>query len=69
MCGVGGVTRCDSANVLRNAAAMINTKRDYGSYAFVLKEMAGHIDQVRRGEVTLDEFTRFYMIEKQDGEQ
>lgn len=60
------MTRCDSANMLRNAAAMINPKRDYGAYAFMLEEMAQHIQQVRRGEVTLDEFARFYMIEKME---
>lgn len=62
------MTRCDSANMLRNAAAMINPKRDYSAYAFTLEEMAGHIEQVRRGDVTLDEFARFYMIERQGNE-
>lgn len=60
------MTRCDSANMLRNASAMINPKRDYGAYAFMLEEMAGHIEQVRRGEVTIEEFARFYMIEKME---
>jgi len=56
------MTRCDSANMLRHAALAINPKRDYGAYAFMLGEMAGHIEQVRAGTATLDEFADFYMI-------
>lgn len=54
--------RCNSANMLRHAALAVNPKRDYGAYAFMLGEMAGHIEQVRAGTATLDEFADFYMI-------
>lgn len=57
------MTRCDSAHMMRNAAKCINPKKDRGAYSFMLEEMAGHIEQVRKGEVSLAGFARFYMIQ------
>lgn len=53
---------CNSANMLRQAANAIDPKKDRFGYAFSLEELARHIDQVREGTVSLDEFTAFYMI-------
>ena len=54
--------RCNSANMLRQASNAIDPKKDRFGYAFSLEELARHIDQVREGTVSLDEFTAFYMI-------
>lgn len=53
---------CNSANMLRQAANAIDPKKDRFGYAFSLEELARHIDQVRKGAVSLDEFATFYMI-------
>lgn len=55
--------RCDAANMLRQAANAINPETDRYAYACALEDMADHIQQVRSGEVPIEEFTRFYMIE------
>ncbi|MDH7973725.1 hypothetical protein QH494_16150 [Sphingomonas sp. AR_OL41] len=54
--------RCNSANLLKQAAQAIPAKRDHGAYAFMLGEMADHIRMVRAGTATLDEFADLYMI-------
>lgn len=54
--------RCDSANMLRQAANAIDPKKDRFGYAFSLEELARHIKQVRDGSATLDELADFYMI-------
>lgn len=54
--------RCDLGNLLRNAAELIPEDADDGAYAFMLGEVAGHIEQVRDGSATLDEFADLYML-------
>lgn len=58
--------RCDSANMLKQASRAIDPETDRYAYAFALEEMAGHIQQVREGSVSLDEFADFYMIRPQE---
>ena len=47
--------RCNSANMLRQAARCIDRKHG-GTYRFMLEQMAEHIEQVRDGTAMLDEF-------------
>lgn len=51
------------ASLARNAAEAIDPKRDRGAYAFVLEELAGHVEMVRSGKATLAQFAALYMIE------
>ena len=53
---------CDLANMLRNAAECIDEERDFGAYQFTVQEVVRHIEELRRGEHTLDEFADFYML-------
>ena len=49
-------------NMLRNASQAINPRKDKGSYAYMLTQVADHIAQVRDGSATLAEFAEFYMM-------
>jgi hypothetical protein len=49
------------ANLLRQAAAAIDPKRDAGAYAYMLGEVADHVDAVKAGKHTLAEFAAHYM--------
>jgi hypothetical protein len=48
--------------LLRQAAAAIPPKRDHGAYAYMLGELADHVQMVRDGKATLDEFADLYRI-------
>ena len=50
--------------LLRNAADTIRPRDDRGAYAFMLREVADHIQDVRDGKHTLAEFAEFYMMEQ-----
>ena len=54
--------RCDLANMLRQAARCIDPEKDDYAYAYMLGEVIGHIEGVRNGEHSLDEFADFYML-------
>ncbi len=54
--------RCNLANLLRQASRAIPPRRDHGSYAYCLGEVADHIEQVRAGAATLDQFADLYML-------
>jgi hypothetical protein len=54
--------KCDLANLLRQAAQAINPRKDHGAYAYMLGEVADHIDGVREGKHSLDEFADFYRM-------
>lgn len=56
------------AHMLRQASRLIPSKRDLG-YSFSLQQVADHIDQVRRGEATLDQFADLYMIRPHPAEK
>jgi len=49
------------SHMLRQASRLIPAKHDLG-YSFSLEQLADHVDQVRRGEATLDHFVDLYMI-------
>ncbi|MDB5707819.1 MAG: hypothetical protein JWN66_4935 [Sphingomonas bacterium] len=53
---------CNLAGLARNAADCISPRKDRGAYAFMLQELAGHVDQVRAGAVSLDEFADYYKL-------
>ncbi len=51
------------ANLLRNAAAAIDTKKDHGAYAWMLEtEIPNHIEMVRSGKATLEQFAELYEL-------
>lgn len=50
------------SGLLRNAAAIIDPRKDRGAYAFMLEEVADHIDAVRKGNHSLAEFAEFYCM-------
>jgi hypothetical protein len=52
------------ANMLDQAAHAIDPKLDKGAYAFMLREVAGHIRDVRSGVHTIEEFQDAYMLRK-----
>jgi hypothetical protein len=54
--------KCDLANMLRNAAECIDAEADRGAYRFSVEEVVRHIEEVREGKHTLDEFADFYML-------
>lgn len=56
--------RCDLVNMLRHARRCIDSRRDGYGYEAALEQLQEHVQQVRDGEVSLDEFADFYMIRK-----
>ena len=54
--------RVNLANLLRQAAATIDPDKDTGAYAFMLGEVADHIDDVRAGKHSIAEFTDHYCM-------
>ncbi len=50
------------SGLLRQAAAVVNPKKDRGAYAYMLGEVADHIDAVREGRITLDQLADHYII-------
>ena len=55
--------KCDLANMLRQASEAINPRKDHGAYAYMLTQVADHIDDVKAGRHTLAEFAEFYKME------
>lgn len=55
------------AGLARQAANAIDPKRDHGAYACCLEELAAHIEDVRAGRHTLEEFADYYMIRSPSG--
>ncbi len=47
---------------LRGAIRAFDPKRDTGAYAFLLEEIMGHVEDVRAGRHTLEEFADFYCM-------
>lgn len=58
--------KCDLANMLRQARNAIDPKRDDYGYRAALEDLIDHINGVRSGEHTLDEFADFYMLRKKE---
>jgi hypothetical protein len=54
--------KCDLSHLLRQASEAINPRKDRGAYAYMLNEVADHIDEVKAGKHTLDEFADFYLV-------
>lgn len=54
--------RVNITGALRGAIRAIDPERDEGAYAFVLEEIVGHIEDVRAGRHTLEEFADFYCM-------
>lgn len=54
--------KCNFSNLLRNAAEVIDPKRDQGAYAYMLGVVADQVDGVRTGRFTLDQFADHYMV-------
>jgi hypothetical protein len=54
--------KCDLANLLRQASSAINPRNDRGGYAYMLEQVADHIDDVKFGRHSLTEFAEFYKI-------
>ena len=48
--------------LLRGALRAIDPERDDGAYAFALEELIGHVEDVRAGKHTLEEFADFYVM-------
>lgn len=47
---------------LRGAMLAIDPEKDQGAYAYLLEEIIGHIEDVRAGRHTLEEFADFYCM-------
>ncbi len=58
--------KINAVNMLRQAARAIYPKRDRGAYAFMLEELAEHLEQVRDGQHTWDEFAQAYCLTETD---
>ena len=56
--------KCDLANALRQASRAIDPKLDRSAYAYLLEEIAEHVDDVRSGKHTLEEFADFYKLKE-----
>jgi len=54
--------RVNLINMLRQSARAIDPDRDHGAYAFMLEEVADHLNDVRDGKHTWDEFAEFYCL-------
>lgn len=52
--------KANLAHLLRQAADAINPRKDHGAYAYMLEQVADHIDEVKAGNHTLGEFAEFY---------
>lgn len=53
--------RVDLVGLLKQAARCIDPERDSGAYAYMIgEEMVEHVEGVREGRYTLDEFADFY---------
>lgn len=54
--------KCDIRGLLLRAAEHIegDPSGDFRGYAFALRELAKHAEQVRTGTATLEEFAEFY---------
>lgn len=48
--------------LLRGAMRAIDPERDEGAYAFAIGELISHIEDVRAGRHTIEEFADFYRI-------
>lgn len=57
--------KCNLAGLLRQAALCIDPERDTGAYAYMLGEVADHVEQTRAGKHTVDEFARHYCLTEQ----
>lgn len=54
--------RVNITGLLRSARSLIHEDEDRGAYAYMLEELIGHIEAVRKGEHTLEEFADFYCM-------
>lgn len=54
------------AALLRQSATMIPPKKDVGAYAYMLGEVADHIEMVRKGKATVEEFAQLYCIQQEN---
>jgi len=58
--------RCNAINMLRQAAGAISKEgRRYG-YDFSLEDLARHMEQLRDGEVSAEDFLQFYCLTEAD---
>lgn len=48
--------------MLRGALRAMDPERDEGAYAFMVEELIDHIEDVRAGKHTLEEFADFYCM-------
>ena len=62
---MGTITlKCDMRNMLRQARAAIDPKRDhYGAADAGVEQLIEHIDQLHAGTATIDEFADFYLLQ------
>lgn len=58
--------RVSLTGLLRSARALIRDDEDRGAYAFMLGELVDHIEDVRAGRHTLEEFADFYCMTRKD---
>lgn len=58
--------RVNVVNMLRQAAKAIDPRKDDGAYAFMLDELSDHLEMVRDGQHTWDEFAQAYCLAEQD---
>ncbi len=54
--------KCNLAGLLRQAADCIDPEKDSAAYAYMLGEVADHINDVREGRHTLAEFAEHYCM-------
>ena len=54
--------RVNLIGLLRSAQALIHDDEDRGAYAFMLGELIDHIEDVRAGKHSLEEFADFYCM-------
>jgi hypothetical protein len=58
--------KINAINMLRQSVNAIDPKRDRGSYAYMLEQLAEHLEDVREGRHTWEEFAEFYCLTDRD---
>lgn len=60
--------KLNAPNMLRQAARAIDPRKDDGAYVWALEQLAEHLEDVREGRHTFEEFAQAYCLTKQGRE-
>lgn len=58
--------RVNVINMLRQASNAIDPKRDHGAYGYMLEDLSDHLEMVRQGVATWQEFAEAYCLTEAD---